>query len=101
MCKKLQGVGASIFVEAAEDGEDDPIDALGIGEDHHGPSAASHFHETSFAGVGSAQLAPEMPRELIEVEQLGQRARSTALSKNTRRLPIARRGVRPPLRHPA
>jgi hypothetical protein len=72
LCKKFEGAVSPIFVEAMEDGIDDPVEAWDVGEDHHGPSAASHFHEAAFNHVGGAQFLPQVLREGVEVEQVGQ-----------------------------
>ena len=42
MSKKFEGVAFPILVKAAEDRIDDPVNALDVGEDHHGSSTAAN-----------------------------------------------------------
>src|SRR2546427_5653827 len=72
LCKKLEGAVLPILVEAAKDRIDDSIDALDIGEDHHGARAPADFHEAALDGIGGAQLLPEVPGKGIEVQELRQ-----------------------------
>ena len=60
-----------LFIEAIKDRIDDPVHALDVGEDHHGPGASAHFYKAALDSVGGAQLLPQVFGEGIEVEQFG------------------------------
>ena len=50
-----------LLIHGGEDGLDDALDALDIGEDHQGSSAATNLDEAAFDGVGRTQRAPQVP----------------------------------------
>ena len=61
-----------LLVKSEKDGIDDSLHAGNVGEQDHGPGAAADLDEAALDGVGGAQLAPQLLREVEKGEQLGQ-----------------------------
>ena len=72
LCKKLEGAVFPFQVEPLEDGVNDAVHALDVDEADHGPGSASDFDEAALDDIGGAELAPQMPGEAEERQQLRQ-----------------------------
>ena len=69
------GVAGGVFpwwVHAVEDPEHDAVYAPNVDAANHRPGAPADLHEAALNDVGGAQLAPQVPGEVEEAEQLRQ-----------------------------